>query len=138
MAAATTTLKVYAHPQGIDNTQRRIKVSGTCTITASPATYTPGGIGNPTTVSWTFTDIVTGQQVLLNTTQATPIMAYFTSVSGSGYTYGWNKATNKLQIFTTGTATQAAQAELASGTIPAGVSGDVIEFDAEFAHAWQF
>lgn len=138
MAAAVTTLKIYAHPLGIDNTQRRVKVSGTVTISASPATYTTGGIGNPTTVAWTFTDAVTGQQVLLDTTQAAPIMAYFTSVGGSGYDYAWNKATNKLQIFTTGTATQAAKAELSSGAIPAGVSGDVIEFDAEFARAWSF
>lgn len=138
MAAAVTTLKVYTFPQGVDNTQRRVKVSGTVSITASPATYTTGGIGNPTTVAWTFTDAVTGQAVLLNTTQAAPIMAYFTSVNGSGYDYAWNKVTNKLQIFTTGTATQTAKAELASGAIPAAVSSDVIEFDADFVKGWSF
>lgn len=134
MALTTVTLKVYAHPQGIDNTQRRVTISGTATIAASPLTYATGGIA----LSWTFVDAVTGQAVLLNTTQSAPIMAYFTSISGSGYDYAYNKAANKLQIFTTGTATQAAKAELAAGAVPAAVSGDVVEVDATFARAWSF
>jgi hypothetical protein len=121
------TLKVYPHPQGIDNTQRRVKASG---VAAVAGTYAAGGFA----VTWTFTDQLTGATVLLNTNATSPIMAYFTSVAGSGFVYGWNKATNKLQIFT-GAAAQGALTELANGTVPAGVSGDVIEFDAEFARA---
>jgi hypothetical protein len=121
-------LKTYPFPTGIDNTQRRIKVSGPAAVTG---TYAAGGIAT----TWTFTDSVTGEAVLLNTNASAPIMAYFTSVSGSGFDYAWNKATNKLQIFTTGTATQSPKAELSAGTVPTGVSSDVIEFDADFARA---
>lgn len=131
MALSTVTPKVYAHPMGIDNTQRRIKVSGTLTISPSPGTYATGGLA----IVWTFTDLLTGSAILLNTTSTAPIMAYVTSVSGSGYDYAWNKVTNKLQIFTTGTATQAAKAELTAAAVPAAVSSDVIEFDAEFVRA---
>jgi hypothetical protein len=131
MALTTVTLKAFAFPAGVDNTQRRVKVSGQAVIAASPLTYATGGIA----ITWTFTDVLTGAVVLINTTATSPIMAYFTSIAGSGYSYDWNKATNKLQILTTGTATQAAQAELAAGVVPAGVSGDVIEFDVEFVRA---
>ena len=131
MALSTVTLKAYAHPMGVDNTQRRVKVSGTATIAASPLTYATGGIA----ITWTFTNVLTGDAILLNTTATAPIMAYFTSVSGSGYDYAFNKANNKLQIFTTGASTQSPNAELAAGAVPAGVSGDVIEFDAEFVRA---
>lgn len=121
------TLKAYQFPQGVDNTQRRVKVSGTATVAG---TYAAGGFA----LTWTFTDVLTGEAVLINTSATFPIMAYFTSISGSGFVYGWNKAANKLQIFT-GAAAQGALTELANGTVPAGVSGDVIEFDAEFPRA---
>jgi hypothetical protein len=132
MAAATVTLKLYPFPQGIDNTQRRVHISGVAAIAASPSTYTTGGL--PTNFQ-AITNVLTGATDFLNTNQAVPIMAYFTSINGSGYVYGWNKATNKLQIFTGGAA-QSPMTELTGGaTIPAAVSSDVIEFDASFVRA---
>jgi hypothetical protein len=132
MALSTTTLKIYPFPQGKDNTQRRLHLSGVVSISASPGTYATGGLP----LNWAIlSNTLTGATELLDTTSTAPIMAYFTSVAGSGFLYGWNKATNKIQIFTTGTATQSAQAELAAGAMPAGVSGDVIEFDASFVRA---
>lgn len=132
MALSTVTLKVYPFPQGVDNTQRRVKVSGVAVISASPGTYATGGLP----LVWTsLIDQLTSAAVLLGTSATTPIMAYFTSVSGSGYGYAFNKANNKIQVFTTGTATQAASAELTAAAVPAAVSSDVIEFDAEFVRA---
>jgi hypothetical protein len=132
MANATVTLKVFPFPQGIDNTQRRVKASGQAAISANPNTYPTGGLP----MVWTsMVDQLSGAAVQLNTNQTIPIMVYLTSVGGSGYEYNWNKSTNKLQIFT-GAAAQAALTELTGGTvIPAAISSDVIEFDAEFARA---
>ena len=136
MAQATVTLKVYTFPNGIDTSQRRTSISGQAVISASPSTYVTGGLGTLVTgaINWqALTDQTTGAAVLIETTATQPIMVYFTSVGGSGYLYGWNKATNKFQIFT-GAAAQSPLTELTSGAaIPAGVSGDVIEFDADFA-----
>lgn len=136
MAQATVTLKVYPFPNGVDTSQRRTTISGQAAIQASPATYTTGGLGTATTgaLNWqALVDQLTGAAVIVETTASQPIMVYFTSVGGSGYIYGWNKSTNKFQIFT-GAAAQAALTELTNGAaIPAGVSGDVIEFDADFA-----
>lgn len=136
MAQATVTLKVYTFPNGIDTSQRRTSISGQAVISASPATYATGGLGTLVTgtINWqALTDQTTSAAVLLETTATQPIMVYFTSVGGSGFIYGWNKATNKFQIFT-GAAAQSGLTELTSGAaIPAGVSGDVIEFDADFA-----
>lgn len=136
MAQAQVTLKVFTFPTGIDTSQRRLTISGLASITASPATYATGGLGTLVTgaINWqALTDQLTGAAVSLETSATQPIMVYFTSVGGSGYVYGWNRATNKFQIFT-GAAAQAALTELTSGAaIPAGVSGDVIEFDADFA-----
>ena len=140
MAQATVTLKVYPFPYGKDVSDRRVSYSGQAIVQAAAATYTTGGLGTLTSgsLNWqSMTDQTTGEVVIVETaTQTQPIMVYFTSVGGSGFVYGWNKSTNKFQIFTTGTATQSGLAELTSGSaIPAGVSGDVIEFDADFAKA---
>lgn len=131
MALSTTSIKIYPFPQGKDNTQRRLHLSGVVAISASPGTYATGGLA----LSWVaLTNSLTGASELLDTTSTTPIMAYFTSISGSGFVYGWNKATNKIQIFT-GAAAQSTLTELTAAAMPAGVSGDVIEFDASFVRA---
>lgn len=138
MAQATVTLKVYPFPYGIDTSNRRMSISGQAVVQASAATYATGGLGTASTgaLNWlTLVDQLTGAAVTLETTATQPIMVYFTSVGGSGFVYGWNKSTNKFQIFT-GAAAQSGLTELTNGAaIPAGVSGDVIEFDADFAKA---
>lgn len=136
MAQATVALKVYTYPNGVDTSVRRTSISGQAVVSASPGTYATGGLGTLVAgaLNWqSLTDQTTGNAVIVETTASQPIMVYFTSVGGSGFVYGWNKATNKFQIFT-GAAAQSGLTELTSGaTIPAGVSGDVIEFDADFA-----
>ena len=128
------TLTVYPWPQGIDNSQHRIRVNGQVAIAG---TYAAGGFA----LVWTsLTESTTGQAVLLNTTKTAPFIAYFQSASGSGFVYQYNVATNKIQIFTvesTALSTQSALTELAAGTVPAGVSGDTIQYEAEFVRAIQ-
>jgi len=90
-------------------------VYGTLAIGASPGTYTAGGI-------------------LLNFNQsqikATRIPIFVTIQGQSGYEYAYVNGTNasngKLKILTT------AATEVTAGAMPAGVSGDTIQFKAEF------
>lgn len=128
------TLSVYPWPKGIDNSQHRIHVNGVCAVAG---TYAAGGFA----LSWTtMVDSVTGQAVILNTTSTAPFIAWFQSAAGTGYVYQYNVSTNKLQIFVVeavALSTQYALTELANGTVPAGVSGDTIQFEAEFVRAVQ-
>jgi hypothetical protein len=65
-----------------------------------------------------------------------PDTMWIQSVSGSGYTYGYNKANGTIQIFTVDAAVVATQyplIELTAGALPAAVVSDVIEFEAEYA-----
>lgn len=57
------------------------------------------------------------------------------SIAGSGYIYQYNKAKATVQIFVTGTASGDPLNELAAGSTPAGVSGDVVHFVATWARA---
>jgi hypothetical protein len=101
---------------------------GTLAISASPATYTTGGIACNLFLP------------LLKVTFA-PLFVEVNSL-GSGttgtlfeYVYipGADASAGLLKIFTTGTATQAGMAELTNGAaIPADVSGDIISFFAIF------
>lgn len=91
-------LVVNAFPNGVDYTQRNEVVSGTCVLTAQ--TYTPGGIA----LNWlTMTSNTTsGDKFLPLSNSATPFKASFWSEGNTGtagFTYVWNKSTNKLQIF---------------------------------------
>lgn len=126
MAVATATLTLYPYPKGVDNTQRRKIVQGTCAIQASPATYATGGLA----ITWSQIAPSASADGLTEPT-ATPLLAEFFSVGGTGFIYGYNKSTGKLQIFT-GAAAQSALTELSAAAVPAGVSGDTIEFYAEF------
>lgn len=117
VAAATPTINAF--PNGIDNTQRMTIVYGTIAIGASPLTYATGGV----VLSFSGLEPIKSTQ--------NPVIVYIESVSGSGYTYEWNKATGKVQIFT-GAAAQSPQTELTAGAVPAAVSGDTIAFEAHF------
>jgi|SRR5579884_675926 hypothetical protein len=124
------TLTVNNEPYGLDQTQKRIYVHG---IIAFSGSYTTGG----ETLNWTGMKYADGENVLLDTADTQPEIAYFQSVgstsggSSSGYLYQWNKKTGKLQIFVSG-ATGSPHSELAAGAYPAGVTGDYVEFEAEF------
>ncbi len=60
-----------------------------------------------------------------------PDSMWIESVSGSGFIYGYNKANATVQIFT-GAAAQSPLTELSAGALPSGVTGDIIEFLAEY------
>ena len=132
MAATTATITLFNYPRGVDTTQRRLVINGTIAIGASPLTYATGGIQ----LSFLGIKNADGSSILLDTNSASaPIVVYLQSVAGSGYVYGWNQSANKLQIFT-GAAAQSPLTELTNGaTVPASVSGDVIEFEAQFLKA---
>jgi len=119
MTVALATPTVNAFPNGVDNTQKMTIVYGTIAIGANPLTYAAGGV----VLSFSGIEQIKSSQ--------TPVIVYIESVSGSGYTYCWNKATGKLQIFTGGAA-QSPLTEFTAGVVPAGVSGDTIAFEAHF------
>lgn len=120
MAASTVVLTENKFPNGSDMTQRRFHKYGTVAISASPGTYTTGG------------NAFTFAAPVFDVSSQTPIDLEIKSVSGSGFIYQWNKASNTVQIFTTGTASGDALNELAAGATPAGVSGDTIVYHAQF------
>jgi hypothetical protein len=124
MATATVTLTKNAYPNGEDTTNRHIIIFGKAVIQASTATYAAGGLA----LNWL-------QAGTLNTTATAPLWVAFQSVSGSGYVYLVNASTGKLQVFS-GAAAQSPLTELTDGeAMPAGVSGDTINFRAEFNKA---
>lgn len=142
MATATATLSIYPYPQGIDNSQRVIYVTGTVAIQASPATYATGGL----TLNWTgLLQTVTNLPIVAQGTDLAPFLVWFQGVglAGStvgGYTYVWNKASDTFQIGAAVTVTAGTGPtfeEMTNGTaIPAAVSNDTIQFEATFVRAF--
>jgi hypothetical protein len=116
------TLSLNAYPNGVDNTQRRLILHG---IVALSGTYATGGIA----LNWQAISQGNGGEYALDTAQATPEIVYFQSVAGNTtqYSYAWNKAANKIQIFVSG-ASGAPAAELGAVTVPT----DTVEFEAQF------
>ena len=119
MAAAIATLTV-------GNSWDDIKyvVGGTVAITASPATYTAGGIAFNLNQS----DVKASR---------TPSDVQIQGVSGYIYSYvkGSDNSNGKLKIFaqTSGAAEDDPLGELTDGAaIPAGVSGDTISFQGRW------
>jgi len=122
MATATAVGSIDAFPNGRDNTMNQAVIYGTIAITASPATYATGGLA----ITWPQKDN------RYSNNSGNPWWAEIVSISGSGYQYNYIRSTNKLQILT-GAAAQSPLAELTNAaSIPAAVSGDTIEFRAEF------
>lgn len=82
-----------------------------------------------TTVITTTATTTTGQGCA--TTVIGPDTMWIQTVSGSGYQYSYNKLNGLIQIFT-GAAAQSPLTELSAGALVAGITGDVIEFEAEY------
>ena len=130
MATATTTITVDNYPTGIENTQRTQRVRGVIAVQASPATYATGGL------ALSFLGLKDSAGNFIENVSGVPVDVLLMSDGAGLYDYGWNKSTNKLQIFAAsgGAANSAPYAELTNGTaIPASVSGDVLRFEAVFA-----
>lgn len=121
MAVSAT---IYEYPNGIDNTQRRLIVHGTLVFSGTPAS---GG----DTIAWAGIRSANDDMVTLDTAQPDPEIVYIQSIANSGYVYGWNKATNQVEVFVQGAAAGDALAPITSA-YPSGVTGDTVEFEAQF------
>lgn len=126
MAAAVATPTIT---EPVDNLMRTLLARGTIAISADPATYTTHGIA----CSFAgFDDIKSSSPPLSVKVWSQPAAG----VSPSGYSYEFTPGTtqaNGLLAILTGAAAQSPLAELTGGgAIPAGVSGDVIYFEATF------
>lgn len=162
MAQALITLTANQYPGGIENTQHLITMRGTVTVTASPATYAAGGLGNVSgtqAINWQQVGnggIASSGSAYENGLKVqgiydNPIQVTFFSVGnnaasgvaslvGGGYKYVWNKANGTFQILAAsgGTAgTGPVTEELTAGTaIPSAVSNDTILFEAVFVRSY--
>lgn len=126
MALSTTTLTFDSDvTQGVDNTQHSQFVFGKIAISVSPGTYATGGLA----ISWASELIKAAGATAATLPIPTDVIFY--DASGSGFDFRWNKATNKIQVFT-GAAAQSALTELTAAATPAGVSGATIRFMARF------
>lgn len=131
MATATATLSENSYPFGLSEGNDFVIIHGTVAIQAASATYAAGGLA----ISWTGLGSNRFSSKGDGTNAGTPYAAIFTSQGPNGtnaFVYLWNRATEKLQIFT-GAAAQTGLTEITDGaTIPAGVSSDHVAFMAWF------
>jgi hypothetical protein len=96
-------------------------------ITAQVTTSTAGTSFVCTITTTATTSANSGQAV----TVIGPDTLWMQTINGSGFSYSYNKTNGLVQIFT-GSAAQSPSAELAAGALPAGVTGDTVEFEAEY------
>lgn len=122
MANAIATLTVNAYPNGVDNTQRRQELHGTCALSSGGTYVNPGGIP----ISWASLLSAEGGAFIPDTSNPLPVAGsvFFTSQSGAtGYSYIYSYATQALRIWNGGT-------ELLNA---AAITPDTIGFIAEFS-----
>jgi hypothetical protein len=123
--AGTVTLTAYNAPYGLDATQSRQYLHGL--VGFSTGTYVTGGF----LPSYSPIKDQSGQAVLLGTLNVNPDTMWIESIAGSGYTFGYNKASGKIQVFVSAAAGSALE-ELPSGTSLATLNADTVEFEAEW------
>lgn len=127
MAAAVATVSItderYTWVAG-----NKYFVAGNIAISPSPATYVTGGI-----LMNLFVPLVKANAAPISMTVTGQGQGATGTVFEYRYIPGADGSAGLLKIFTTGTATQAGDAELTNGAaIPADVSGDTITFIAIF------
>lgn len=131
MSTATATLSENSYPFGLSEGNDFVIIHGTIAVQAASATYAAGGLA----LSWSGLGSNRFSSKGDGTNAGTPYFVVVRSqgpVSTNDYVYEWNRATEKLQIYT-GAAAQTGLTELTDGaTIPSGVSGDHICFAAWF------
>lgn len=129
MGTATATITLTTGLTSTDVSQKLETVYGTIAVSASPDTYATGGL----TLSFSANDKIKSNSVpVWVNIQSAPSAG----TSPSGYVYqfcpGTDLTNGKMAIFESA-GSAAAMAELGSGaSIPAGVSGDHIVFEAKF------
>jgi hypothetical protein len=119
MATAVATITVNNHPNGLDNTQRRVYYYGVLALSGG-GTYVTNGIPLP----WSAMVDQSGAKVVAQAGPATtqPQDASFYSALGGIYQYNYDKTHNTLRIISGGT-------ELANA---AAITADTINFCAEY------
>lgn len=130
------TPQIPANFDGFDNTQSIEYMYAWVTVDVSPAQYATGGlplVNGKNVAQGAFAKEGLKSAAVPPATLPVPIWVKFETTTGSGYIYTWNKANNKLQIWTSNGAAPAALAEFTNATnIPAAVSSDVILMQAAF------
>lgn len=118
MAVAAITVVV----QQVWSEGKMFHVVGTVDFDPSAATYATGG------------NTVNFNDPLIKAQRA-PVMVVLQSLVGSGYLYsyvpGTDNTNGKIMVLT-GAAAQSPLTEFTAGAVPAGVSGDTIQFHAMF------
>ena len=136
MAVATLTTSIYPYPKGTDNTQRRLTVTGTFSISTG-GTYPPGGFP----LVWNQTELKVipfGNQFQSSSGSIFPIDVNVKSVQNppSGYIYLWDNVLGNLHIYETdnGAAGSNASGPLLEigGNLSNSIVTDIIQFTAEF------
>lgn len=126
-------LVAYNAPFGLDGTQNRRYLHGLIPFTAQ--TYTLGGI----LPVYTAIKDQSGAVVLIDSVNTAPDTMWIQSISGSGFVYGYNKATGKIQIFVLPSAAPGAVntglVEYSAVALSAAILADVVEFEAEWVRA---
>ncbi len=134
MASASSTLRVNPYPFGVDNTQMRQKIYGTCILSPSGTYINTSNASSGIPLNWwTMQDGNFGNQPTflptVGPTQISPAYARFftagqeTTIPGYGYVYNvLANGSSTLRILSGGT-------EL---TNTAAITADNISFEAEF------
>jgi hypothetical protein len=129
---ALPVLQAFNEPNGIDYTAKRIFLRGFVKWTAQA--YVAGGL----LPSYSPINDASGSTVEIGTYPTTvspaPDEMLVYSESGSGYVYVYIRSTGKIMI-QTGAAAQSPLTELTAGSLPAGVTGDVVRFIASWPKA---
>ena len=127
MANTVATHTVNAYPSGLDSGQRMLYLWGT--VSFSAGNYVAGG--SPTLGSSTCI-YAAGSQIQI-TSNIAPVQIWYQSVGHppSGYSYSWDQTAQTIRIFQGGAAVSSPLAEI-SGALPAGVTGDNVQFEATF------
>lgn len=115
-------LTVHNEPNGSDNSQRRTIIEGTAVLSGN---YAEGGEA----ITWTSLQDASGQNVLLNTTNPSPLWAEFQVgvPDGAVWPLIYNYSTGKLQSFV-----QSTGDEQAAGAYAGSQTGATLYFKAEF------
>lgn len=130
MANAVATFALGSDLNAIDTTERSIILRGTVTVGASPLQYVAAGILADLTVlgdALKSSKLPTSVKMWSMPSTASPETNLYIYL----FCLGTAQNNGKMQIYT-GAAAQTALTELSAGNIPAGVSGDVIQFEAVF------
>lgn len=124
-------LTAFNEPFGKDLSSQRIWLHGLLTITAT--TYAAGGI-----LPTSYANILdqSGQKVQLATYNVNPDDLWLQSISGSGFSYSYNKATGKIQIwvlpFPVQSAVNTGLVEYSNAALSAAVLADIVTFEGQW------